>query len=82
MLGYFKRAGVPPKRIVKEFPVTPDAHVPVGTLLIVFRRATHSLRYTCKARLYQQYTSCQGNTLMLLRNRACSNVNRLILNLT
>jgi len=33
MLGHFKRAGVPPKRIVKEFPVTPDAHVPVGTTL-------------------------------------------------
>lgn len=32
MLGHFKRAGVPPKQIVKEFPVTPDAHVPVGTL--------------------------------------------------
>ncbi|TBU65577.1 mitochondrial 50S ribosomal protein L3 [Dichomitus squalens] len=31
MLGHFDRAGVPPKRIVKEFPVTPDAHVPVGT---------------------------------------------------
>lgn len=30
MLGHFKKAGVPPKRIVKEFPVTPDAHVPVG----------------------------------------------------
>ncbi|CCM04729.1 uncharacterized protein FIBRA_06917 [Fibroporia radiculosa] len=33
MLGHFKKAGVPPKRIVKEFPVTPDAHVPVGTTL-------------------------------------------------
>ncbi|OBZ69203.1 50S ribosomal protein L3 [Grifola frondosa] len=33
MLGHFKRAGVPPKRIVKEFTVTPDAHVPVGTTL-------------------------------------------------
>ncbi|GLB34868.1 putative mitochondrial 50S ribosomal protein L3 [Lyophyllum shimeji] len=33
MLGHFRRAGVPPKRIVKEFPVTPDAHVPVGTTL-------------------------------------------------
>ncbi|CAA7271625.1 unnamed protein product [Cyclocybe aegerita] len=31
MLGHFARAGVPPKRIVKEFPVTPDAHIPVGT---------------------------------------------------
>lgn len=30
MLGHFKKAGVSPKRIVKEFPVTPDAHVPVG----------------------------------------------------
>ncbi|KAI0780689.1 mitochondrial 50S ribosomal protein L3 [Trametes elegans] len=33
MLGHFEKAGVPPKRIVKEFPVTPDAHVPVGTTL-------------------------------------------------
>lgn len=33
MLGHFKKAGVPPKRIVKEFPVTPDAHVPVGASL-------------------------------------------------
>jgi len=33
MLGHFKKAGVPPKRIVKEFPVTPDAHVPIGTTL-------------------------------------------------
>ncbi|KAI0362387.1 mitochondrial 50S ribosomal protein L3 [Trametes cingulata] len=33
MLGHFRRAGVSPKRIVKEFPVTPDAHVPVGTTL-------------------------------------------------
>jgi ribosomal protein L3 len=30
MLGHFKKAGVPPKRIVKEFPVTPDAHIPIG----------------------------------------------------
>ncbi|CAL1705205.1 unnamed protein product [Somion occarium] len=33
MLGHFEKAGVSPKRIVKEFPVTPDAHVPVGTTL-------------------------------------------------
>jgi len=31
MIGHFKKAGVAPKRIVKEFLVTPDAHVPVGT---------------------------------------------------
>ncbi|KXN86912.1 50S ribosomal protein L3 [Leucoagaricus sp. SymC.cos] len=33
MLGHFRKAGVPPKRFVKEFPVTPDALVPVGTTL-------------------------------------------------
>ncbi|KAJ8494929.1 hypothetical protein ONZ45_g13074 [Pleurotus djamor] len=33
MLGHFRKAGVAPKRIVKEFPVTPDALVPVGTTL-------------------------------------------------
>ncbi|KIY43599.1 mitochondrial 50S ribosomal protein L3 [Fistulina hepatica ATCC 64428] len=33
MLGHFKKAGVPPKRVVREFPVTPDALVPVGTTL-------------------------------------------------
>lgn len=30
MRGHFRQAGVPYKAIVKEFPVTPDAHVPVG----------------------------------------------------
>ncbi|THG94672.1 hypothetical protein EW026_g6847 [Hermanssonia centrifuga] len=30
MLGHFKKAGVPAKRIVKEFSITPDAHVPVA----------------------------------------------------
>ncbi|KAG6868233.1 hypothetical protein C0993_005933 [Termitomyces sp. T159_Od127] len=33
MLGHFRKAKVPPKRIVREFPVTPDALVPVGTTL-------------------------------------------------
>jgi len=33
MLGHFKRAGVCPKRIVQEFAVTRDAHIPVGTRL-------------------------------------------------
>ncbi|KAF8077863.1 translation protein [Lyophyllum atratum] len=33
MLGHFRKGKVPPKRIVKEFAVTPDAHVPVGTTL-------------------------------------------------
>lgn len=30
MLGHFRRADVPAKYIVKEFAVTPDAHVPIG----------------------------------------------------
>lgn len=30
MQGHFRKAGVAPKRIVKEFPVTSDAVVPVG----------------------------------------------------
>ena len=34
MLGHFKRAGVSPKRIVKEFPVTADAHVPIGACIL------------------------------------------------
>ncbi|KAI6109539.1 translation protein [Pisolithus sp. B1] len=33
MKGHFRRARVPPKYIVREFPVTPDAHIPVGTTL-------------------------------------------------
>ncbi|KAG8217856.1 translation protein [Butyriboletus roseoflavus] len=33
MKGFFRKAKVPPKYIVKEFPVTSDAHVPVGTTL-------------------------------------------------
>ncbi|TEB36403.1 ribosomal protein L3 [Coprinellus micaceus] len=33
MLGHFKKANISPKRYVKEFPVTSDAHLPVGTTL-------------------------------------------------
>ena len=34
MQGHFRKANVTPKRIVKEFPVTSDAHVPVGMCLV------------------------------------------------
>lgn len=37
MIGHFKKAGVSPKRFVREFPVTPDAHVPVGESLNALR---------------------------------------------
>ncbi|EEB96251.1 hypothetical protein MPER_04643, partial [Moniliophthora perniciosa FA553] len=33
MRGHFRKAQVPCKRVVREFPITPDAHVPVGTTL-------------------------------------------------
>ncbi|KAF7973396.1 hypothetical protein HWV62_15180 [Athelia sp. TMB] len=33
MGGHFRQAGVQPKRIVREFEVSPDAHIPVGTTL-------------------------------------------------
>lgn len=35
MLGHFRKAGVGAKRIVKEFPITSDAHVPVGRLMLI-----------------------------------------------
>lgn len=31
MVGHFKKAGVATKRYMKEFDVSPDAHVPVGS---------------------------------------------------
>ena len=53
MRGHFRKAKVHPKRIVKEFPVTPDAHIPIGkpTLLgfgpglIVGDTRNYTLRY-------------------------------------
>ncbi|KAF8506175.1 translation protein [Hysterangium stoloniferum] len=33
MRGHFSKAGVPAKFVVKEFPVTEDAHIPIGTTL-------------------------------------------------
>jgi len=33
MKGHFRKAKVPPKYTVREFPITPDAHVPVGITL-------------------------------------------------
>lgn len=45
MLGHFRKAGVLPKRIVKEFPVTPDAHVPVGMSRRLLPSRIHTQRY-------------------------------------
>ena len=47
MKGHFRKAGVPPKAVVKEFPVTPDAHVPVGAycIYITYARLPDSKKY-------------------------------------
>ena len=45
MLGHFKKSQVNPKRIVKEFAVTPDAHVPVGASLLSQFRHEHRTEY-------------------------------------
>ena len=34
VLGQYSRAGVSPKRILREFRVTPDALLPVGTTIL------------------------------------------------
>ncbi|CAK5264675.1 unnamed protein product [Mycena citricolor] len=35
MIGHFRKAQVPPKRIVREFPVSPDAHIPLSAIHFV-----------------------------------------------
>lgn len=45
MQGHFRKANVSPKRIVKEFPITPDAHVPIGMRLIFVSFFRFSLCY-------------------------------------
>lgn len=63
MLGHFKKAGVPAKYIVKEFPITPDAHVPVGvsttSQLLVLGVHGHSQGQPCPLS-----TSFQDSLLM------------------
>lgn len=68
MLGHFKRAGVPPKRIVKEFAVTSDAHIPVG---LYNSAISDSLKdsYITQERHYLPYISCRGNLWMSLQIR-------------
>lgn len=60
MLGHFKKAGVAPKRIVKEFPVTPDAHVPVGKFR-VFASPECPIDELLQGRLYLRFISFQDN---------------------
>ena len=69
MLGHFRKAQVPPKRIVREFPVTPDAHIPVGKSLEVLV-LEHSLRIT-KGQHCLQFILYLANLWMLLPIREC-----------
>lgn len=53
MLGHFRKAKVPAKRIVREFPVTPDAHVPVGESRVV------TLNFICaSSKMYTKEPPC------------------------
>jgi hypothetical protein len=63
MLGHFRKAGVGPKRIVREFPVSKDAHVPVGVYWMPF--GTHEDVHRClQELLYLPFTSYQANLWM------------------
>lgn len=69
MLGHFKKAKIPPKRFVKEFPVTPDAHVPIGEPTPNTCRPFFEF-ILCKEQRCLPYIMFQGNMLMWLQTRA------------
>jgi hypothetical protein len=71
MLGHFRKAKVPPKRIVKEFPVTPDAHVPIGEPPSKMCRPFFEF-LLCKEQPCLPYIMSRGNMLMWLQIRAFS----------
>ena len=63
MRGHFTKAGVSPKLIVKEFPVTEDAHVPVGrtyTTRVLFCQELIFLQ----EQLYRLLILCPGSMWM------------------
>jgi hypothetical protein len=66
MLGHFRKAEVPPKRIVKEFPVTPDAHVPVGEARPKFNGKFHTEWLMFKVQRCPQFILFLGSSLMSL----------------
>ena len=41
MAGHFLKASAKPKALVKEFPVTPDAHIAVGMQLFLYCTRNH-----------------------------------------
>ena len=70
MRGHFRKAKVHPKRIVKEFPITPDAHIPTGetvrTLWVSVLDSFCRRRQGLRSRLS---TLFQANMWMSLLNR-------------
>lgn len=63
MRGHFRKARVKPKYIVKEFPVTPDAHVPVGEFLASMFSTFHDSEVT-QERHFPPFTLYLGNLWM------------------
>lgn len=61
MKGHFRKAKVPPKYIVKEFSVTPDAHVPVGKFP---DSSSINILNLNKVPHFRPFTLSQGNMLM------------------
>lgn len=70
MLGHFRKAQVPPKRIVREFPVTPDAHVPVGESCSILDQEVQANQFTFKVQHYRPSILFRDNLLMSLQIRA------------
>lgn len=48
MLGHFRKANVTPKRVVREFPITPDAHLPVGESRVRTGRNASLTHFYCR----------------------------------
>ena len=67
MMGHFRKARVPPKRIVREFPVTPDAHIPIGKSTPLCCKASSEARQVLRSLLS---ILSQGNSWMLLLIRS------------
>ena len=72
MLGHFRKANVPAKRIVREFPVTADAHVPVGE----FRVVTLSLIYAISKLNTRNHPVCYPFRSGTIRGCGCKLVSK------
>jgi len=69
MLGHFSKAGVPPKRIVKEFPVSADAMLPVGECNVNVAASFIYQIKSIKVQVSRLYISYQANISTSLQTR-------------